>query len=471
MPTIRSTSGLVKGTALLTLSGVIAGSISALATPIYAHLYTPEQLGYGALMLAIASSILPLTTWRLEYAIVLAKDEREVEALLKLCFIATTICVLLLGVATWWFHSLLGFLLPSAVIMHIPALVFSLAIISTASYFFTRQQRYITLGLNQIVQALVRSMLIVMLAVAGFEQGVAHGYLLAASVTAVMCAIQMHSNTPRALPLFIDVNALYGTLKARRDLVLHSLTTNFLNGIAGNLMPIVFSAYFTARAAGYLFVLQQLIAAPVQIIAQAFWRTMFSHLGRCHEEAERARIVKHVYDIATPLLLIPVLTVMCFIDDIRQLVRGDWKLIVDILGPFVALVYFGTVSNITSYFVSFEKFHAESKWNVASLALRTGAVIILPIFLDSMMACIKWYLLISCAVYFSLNAYWATVLRNVPRFFYNNLMLVVPVFGLGIYVSRGHASMLSYAIVVIGIAGLTGLAALRFRRINIDENK
>lgn len=456
--------GVLKGTAILSLGGVIAGTITALSTSVYARFYSPEQLGYGALFLAMATCLLPLATWRLEYALVNEKDETEIPVLLLLCSLVALTCSLCVGLATFLLGDQLAFMMPTPILMLLPLFVLSLSFFNTATYLFTRHQHYRTMGFNQIALAIVRSVLIIALAYTGTELGVAFGYLLASLLVCMACAAQMHRLGAWHNWLHIKNRDLHHILAKHKNLITHSLSTSFLNNLASNLMPIIFSMHFSARAAGYVFILQQLIAMPAQIVAQALWRTMFAQLAQCQDEAEKSRLVVHIYEVALPLLLMPFLIMMALRNVVTILVGEQWQTITSIVAPFAAMVFFNTLSNVTSYFISFGKYRAESAWNMVILAVRTAAIFILPLYVESMLDCIQYYLLISCVVYFALNAYWASTLGFMKQFLYTNLFLVTPVIGIGVILPMRNSAMVEAAALAACLLLLAMFAIYRYQQ-------
>lgn len=432
-----SNNHVAKGTIVLSAGGVVAGLISALSTPIYTRLYTPEQLGYGAFFLALTMCILPLTTFRMEYALVEEKNDADVGAIFLfstfLSLIVSTLCLVL----AMSFPENLLTSLPSQAMLLVPLFLIPLSFINCSTFLYTRRMKYELIGKNQIFQALCRSISIVFLAKVSTTYGMIFGCLGAVWLTSMLVIKQITYNNFLRLSLPISLNMFRRIFLRYQLLMKHSLSTSFLNGLAVNLMPVIFTMIYSPQAAGMIFVMQQLISMPAQLVSQAFWRTMFLNLSRIDDEFVRAETVRKIYGISIPLMLIPLVMFISLSDWVIYIIGGQWIEIIKILPYFAVMVFFNTLSNITSYFVSFKKFRAESLSNVSIFVIRLSMIIVFPIFMDDMIDCIKYYLIISSIVYMMINLYWAITLGFTKNLLKNKIFIVLPVIVLS-FLSTSH---------------------------------
>ena len=460
-------SNVLKGTLLLSLSNAVSGTITILSIPIFSRLYTPEQLGYGAFFLALAMSILPLTTLRLEYAVVNEKNEEQLDTILIFAALLAIPVATLSTLLIVPFKNIIPLPNPLLFLATLPVFLIALSFVNMGTFLFTRQKKYQLIGKNQITQAAIRSILIITFVVISPNLGMALGYLCSSILMSLIIYYQIRTLNLLVLKKEINKSRLVGIYKKYKKLMLHSLSTNYINNIAGNLLPIVFAIYFSPSAVGIIFVTQQLIAFPAQLIAQAFWRTMFSELSNFGNEQMRAFAIKKIYRNAIPILLIPLAIVIILAESVTIILGAKWAEVTQIVPYCMLMVFINVLSNITSYFVSSSRYKHESMWNVIILAVRFGAIIGIPIFIDSMLESIKYYFMASAVVYYLLNFYWAVTLDFTRSFFLNNFFLVFPIIAISFY-SYSHidnifTKVLTILIIVILLSVILAHRLLRHK--------
>ena len=136
--------------AVLTLlaGGALAQALPLLLGPWLTRLYRPEDFGIYHLFAAVAANAGVVACARYEFALPLAQDEPEAEALRRLCLRLISGMVLLcgLGAAAWaaWAGALWPLWLPAAVGM--------LGLVSLATLQATRAQRFRALALARVLQ-------------------------------------------------------------------------------------------------------------------------------------------------------------------------------------------------------------------------------------------------------------------------------------------------------------------------------
>ena len=136
--------------AILTLlaGGALAQALPLLLGPWLTRLYRPEDFGIYHLFAAVAANAAVVACARYEFALPLARDEAEANALRRLCgrLLAVSVAVSALGGLGWalWARAVWPLWLPAA--------VGALGLVSLATLNATRAQRFRGLALARVVQ-------------------------------------------------------------------------------------------------------------------------------------------------------------------------------------------------------------------------------------------------------------------------------------------------------------------------------
>ena len=136
--------------AILTLlaGGALAQALPLLLGPWLTRLYRPEDFGIYHLFAAVAANAAVVACARYEFALPLARDDAEANALRRLCgrLLALSVAISALGGLGWalWAHAVWPLWLPAA--------VGALGLVSLATLNATRAQRFRSLALARVVQ-------------------------------------------------------------------------------------------------------------------------------------------------------------------------------------------------------------------------------------------------------------------------------------------------------------------------------
>ena len=84
-PAGRAPAGLLRASLLLLLGSAAAQAIPLLLGPLLTRLYSPEEFGRFQLFASVATNLAVLGCGRYEFALPLARDEAEAQALRRLC--------------------------------------------------------------------------------------------------------------------------------------------------------------------------------------------------------------------------------------------------------------------------------------------------------------------------------------------------------------------------------------------------
>lgn len=473
---LRKLNNSVVGNIVVLLSGsVFTALLGLLTAPILTRIYNPTSYGFLAIFMSVVTSIAPVATLRYELSITLYKNDRIAQYGLILAIISAILVSVVVGILLYIFRDFLVMEEASGsleiYIIFIPISILCLSIITTINYWFTRIKKFHYQSLTHISQNIIRVTLQIAFGFVHYFQvvGLLAGQIIAhlSGMLIITCLYlqNINSNNTRKK---IKKGSLVKFAHSNKNLPKHAFTTNFLNGLAGNVFPLVLAYYFSPAAAGLLFLAQQVLAAPVGMITSALWRVYYGRLSERRDDpiSSQASLYK-IHTGMSVLLTIPIFLVISFSEYSILFFGDEWDDFYKIIPAFCIFVFAKNLSNSVSYFTVFSKFFAESIWNVVNLSVRIGAILVASITTDDPAICISFYCLLSTTVYFGINTYWGYLTNQIIPFWKNILFMFVPMFAASFYfLNQVEQIELKVLYTIIILALFLSLSIKKLNRIN-----
>ena len=170
---------------VMTLMGgsALAQVIPLIATPFLTRMYSPEQFGALAVLLAIANPLSLLVCGRYEMTVVLPKEDREARPLVQASLFVALLVTALLGALIWTFRDLLvgclGVSGPGvgvAVVLS-PLLFHSMGSFQPLNNWLVRKEAFPAMSFNRIVQTSTITIASLLMGRWALENGLMYGYL------------------------------------------------------------------------------------------------------------------------------------------------------------------------------------------------------------------------------------------------------------------------------------------------------
>ena len=151
-------NNFVKNVATLVAGTSVAQLIPILISPILTRIYSPEDFGLYATIVAISSVCAISSCLRYEYAIVQEKNKESAISLVKLSFYICFIFSFLIFISILFFQDSITnfFNLDNLknIIFFVPIIVLSLGLFKTLNFWNTRTENYENISLSTILALL-----------------------------------------------------------------------------------------------------------------------------------------------------------------------------------------------------------------------------------------------------------------------------------------------------------------------------
>jgi O-antigen/teichoic acid export membrane protein len=320
----RNVLTLITGTGL-------AQIIPLAVTPILARIYSPEQFGVFALVLAVASSLSVVATGRYELAIMLPRKDVDA-ANIAMASVAINFAVsFLLFAGAWLFNdaisNALGNHLMSRWLYFVPLAVLLNGIYLNLNYWSNRKKLYFLMANRRVIQsggtAAVQLGLGVLRAGAG---GLVLGSISGQALAVGMMARMVHSHSPQ-LWRSIDRRKMWVLMKRYKNCAKFLVPAHTLGAVAAQLPSIFINATFGLAASGFFMLAERVVGSPLSLvsgsIADVFRQQISqSYLAGKHCRREFLSTLRKLTVIATP----PFLVLLFFAPALFAMLFGEkWR--------------------------------------------------------------------------------------------------------------------------------------------------
>ncbi len=153
-----SKTGFLKPLLTLSSGNVLSQIIVLAAAPILSRLYEPEAFGIVVFFIAIYAVLQPFACLRYEAAIVLAPDDQDALALLKLCVVIAFSVAIILGGLIYFspiriFIESIGYGFISEYLIALPVAVLLIGIVEAMRNYHLRKKHFRRMTISQIAQS------------------------------------------------------------------------------------------------------------------------------------------------------------------------------------------------------------------------------------------------------------------------------------------------------------------------------
>jgi O-antigen/teichoic acid export membrane protein len=267
-------AGLLPATLTLLAGGVLAQALPLLLGPWLARLYSPQEFGVYHLFAAVAANLAVVACARYEFALPLVRDEAQAAALRRLCLwllAAVVVLCALIGVA--W-----ALVQAQTWPLWLPAAVGALGLLSLATLWATREQRFGALATARVLQhgggALAQ-------AGAGLVHTGVHGLIVAPIAAAVAATAVLR------LPSVAGADGresgpppgLREVARRHRDFPLLNTPHAFLGALQDTLSVALVTAHLGAAAAGAWGLALRYLKAPATLVGGALSQALYPRLA------------------------------------------------------------------------------------------------------------------------------------------------------------------------------------------------
>ena len=253
----RLDQGGVRKAGFIVLVGSGLGfGISILLTPFIAHIFEPAVYGSFALITAVTSVFVGVSTFRLEFQAQKNSDDTEASELIRLAFVASCAWGVILTLAA---YVAVGLWHLSRFWLSTGLLVFLASLQLVGSAVLTRARRYRSLAIANFLQA--ASLSIVQVSLGLLSAGV--GSLIAGFGAARLGWFLALRQPRREMP------GMATLWKGNRRFAAVAGSSAFINSLTGQLPVLLIAIFYGDATVGQLAIAIRILVAPLSIVGSA----------------------------------------------------------------------------------------------------------------------------------------------------------------------------------------------------------
>jgi O-antigen/teichoic acid export membrane protein len=278
---------------VLTLLGgtAMAQAIPLMAAPVLARIYTPEQFGSLALLLAVANPISLVVCGRYELTVVLPRTDQQANLLGRLSTALAVVVSLVLGMLVLVFHrplvEQLGGDPAHWPLLLSPVLFGLMGFFQPLNNWLIRKQAFKAMGLNKMVQTSGITLVSLALGWWSFQHGLLWGYLAGWSAYVLVAVVQVRRTGFRFRPM--DVTAMREASREHREFPLYNTLPALMQTLTLSIPVFVMVRLYGEDATGQLNLCRQTVFLPVTFFATT-WMQVYTQRAS-HTVSERASVL------------------------------------------------------------------------------------------------------------------------------------------------------------------------------------
>lgn len=331
----------LKSIGIILTGGAASQLIALLSLPILSRLYTPENFGLYASYIALISILTIIATMRLDFAIQIAKSNKEIDILKTIIIVSTFILVCIIFLALFildidsidYLNNLLSYVSPNLIVLTL----FCATIITFSISDSIWHKRFIEISKVRFFQSLLLSMLCFVFSFYD-ELGLIYSYVI--------------TNVIIASYFVVKKRFFFVKYRARLKLVLgkyskfpkYSVPSDIFNSFSNIAMPLIITFAFSPKIAGLYFMAEKIVKSPLGVLYQSISSVYTEKAGKLYNNKVIDDLISLTNYTQTKisLILAPVLVISSIIAPyLFEILFGEvWLAAGELVKYFSIFVFF-----------------------------------------------------------------------------------------------------------------------------------
>lgn len=285
-------SSFIKNVAVLTSGTAMGQAVVVLAAPVLSRLYSPTDFGIMSVVLAVASPIAMMSSFKYELAIVLAKDDKEASNIfvlsVGLVFFVALLTLLVMPFIDDWLAYKMERPAVAPLLAWVPVFVLFLGLYNVAVFWANRRKDYGWTSASTIGRSLGTVSVQVALGLAsvgalGLIVGRVFGLILATSIL----GFRVFRNEWRLVLRSFDYAQMRELAREHNNLPKYNAPREGIVAMSGSLPTFFLALLFSPAAAGFYWFTVRLLEVPSNLIGVAVRRVFFERAARAYDAGEK----------------------------------------------------------------------------------------------------------------------------------------------------------------------------------------
>lgn len=334
MKYFKSQSEFSRNVLTLMVGTSVAQAIPIVITPILTRIYSPEDFGLFALYFSIVTIISAVINGRYDLAIILQDDERDALNIVILCLLICSSISTIALILVYFFNEEITKIINNKEISiwlyFIPVSVFLSGIYQIFSAWYNREKKYkILSGIKVVLSAATASFNLILGWIMIGIIGLVVGNIFGLFFSVVIFIIAFYIKDMSRLIKYFSLKEVFMLAKKYKNFPIYDFPAALLNITAHHSVHIFFNIFFGATVAGYYFLIQRVLSAPIILIASAMQDVFKEKISKVHNAGGDTR--KLYVEMLKKLIIMSIVPVVCiffFVDWLVVIFFGEsWAIV------------------------------------------------------------------------------------------------------------------------------------------------
>lgn len=323
----RLKSEFVRNVFTLMFGTSVAQLIPILISPILTRAYTPTEFGVFATFITFGTVLGTIATGRYELAIMLPKSFYKAMSVAILALILTVVVSLIFLIISAGYKNEIANLTKNNLIaswlIYVPMFTFLFGGYQVANYWHNRHVRFKLLAISRILQSIITGAIQLIAGFFHFGIGGLIIGLLVGQMSSFLWLLSKANEDMQSMLNKIKLRRILGEGKKYISFPLIDGPTSLLNVLSAQIPNILFAVLFSPAYAGYYFLTQRVLQAPVTLISGAFLDVFKQKASEEFNNYGHAKyIYKKTFFVLLSISLIPSVITFFLLPDLFVLFFG-----------------------------------------------------------------------------------------------------------------------------------------------------
>lgn len=311
MQFLKTRSDFFKNLVTLVTGSSIAQLISVGLSPVFSRMYSPHEFGLLATFMSILSALSVVVCLRYEFAIIPAREDKEAESLLRLCFrvaVYTTLLTLAgVFIFNWFAQSDTDL---KTWLWFLPVMVFVNGCYQAMISWANKYKGYKIISRYRISNAIVVNAVILTAGIAGYiSLGLLAGYILGGVVAAALLFFDIQKNSKAFVLVSADKNLK--EVAARNSVFPKvNMPQAFAEMLLINGVIYFLTLFFTPAIVGLYGLTMRTLQAPFNLIGYAIGQVFYQQAAEEYHAGKSIQYLVKRSILRAGLIALPIVIVL-----------------------------------------------------------------------------------------------------------------------------------------------------------------
>lgn len=341
------------------MTGSILSQILPLSVaPILSRIYLPSDYGLLGLYMSVTGMISMVTTLQYANAIVIAKDEQEVNSILKLCFQILLLFSLVSLIIVIVFHASIASYIKAPALSYwlwmAPLSIFMTGLSGIFNNYAIRYKHYSILATNRVLTSIFSSLCSLLLGYLTHNvMGLFFGLLVGQIISGVFLAYSSIKKAEISLSHLFLSNSKSVALKYI-NFPKYSLPADFINNFTNQIPLLMLNTYGSIAAVGYFNMGNRILGLPIGFISSAFGEVFRQKAAQDYnEQGNCISVFIKTFKILSLFSIVPFTILILFGPEIFAFILGEKWREAGVYAQIMGIMFFFrfTVSPLTYLYI------------------------------------------------------------------------------------------------------------------------